>query len=257
MKSQYIIGRNAVLEALITDAQFEKILISKTANGDIIKEISQTAKQRNIYVQFVPEIKLDSLIRQSHQGVVGVIQLVQYYDFQDIVNQSFDEGKMPLVIVLDGITDVRNFGAIARTALGLNADLIIIPKKESVSISADAIKTSAGALMKIPVCKSDNLITTIKDLKNNGLQVVGLSSGNANKNISEIDLNIPLVLVLGAEDKGISTPVQKLLDHSAQLPMNENLESYNVSVANAIALYEIFKQRNKRTNKNTGRTGLS
>jgi 23S rRNA (guanosine2251-2'-O)-methyltransferase len=242
MKSQYIIGRNAVLEALITDVEFEKIHISKTANGDIIKEIIEKARDRGIYVQFVPEIKLDYLSKQPHQGVVGAINLVSYFDFQDIINQCFDEGRTPLVVVLDGITDVRNFGAIARTALGLNVDLIIIPKKESVSISADAIKTSAGALMKIPVCKTDNLIATIKDLKLNGLKIVGLT-GNSKQHIYDVDLKVPLALVLGAEDKGISSAVIKLLDENVQLPMNEALESYNVSVANALALYQIYLNR--------------
>lgn len=243
MKSQLIVGRNPVLEALITDASFEKIVISKTASGDVIKEIIQIAKNRSIYTQFVPEIKLDSISKQSHQGVIGMMEIVPYYDFQDIINQCYDKGKTPLIIVLDGITDVRNFGAIARTALGLDADLIIIPKKESVSISADAIKTSAGALMKIPVCKTDNLFTTIKDLKNNGLRIIGLT-GKAKNEISKVDLKIPLALVLGSEDKGISPQIQKLLDNDAKLPMHTSLESYNISVAGAMALYEIYQQRN-------------
>lgn len=243
MKSQYIIGRNSILEAFEEGTNFEKIYISKQANGDAIKKIIQNAKKNDVYIQYVPEIKLDYLAnKQPHQGVVAAIQLVAYYDFQQVIDFCYNEGKIPLILVLDGITDVRNFGAIARSALGLNVDLIIIPKKESVSITADAIKTSAGALLKIPVSKVDNLVATIKDLRNNGLKIVGLD-GNAEQYCHEADLNTALVLVLGAEDTGISSAITKLLDEKLKLPMNNDLESYNVSVANALALYEVFKQR--------------
>lgn len=244
MQAQYIIGRNSILEAFEEETNFEKIYISKQAHGDAVKKIIQKAKEKDVYVQYVPEIKLDYLAnKQPHQGVVAAIQLIAYYNFQEIVDFCYNEGRTPLFIVLDGITDVRNFGAIARTALGLDADLIIIPKKESVSITADAIKTSAGALLKIPVAKVDNLHTTIKDLKNNGIKIVGLE-GAATQTFQEADLKVPMALVLGAEDKGISTPVLKLLDEKLKLPMNEELESYNVSVANALALYEVYRQRN-------------
>jgi len=243
MQAQYIIGRNSILEAFEDAINFEKIYISKQAHGDSIKKIIQKAKEKDVYIQYVPEIKLDYLAnKQPHQGAVAAIQLVAYYNFQDIIDFCYHEGRTPLFIILDGITDVRNFGAIARTALGLDADLIIIPKKESVSITADAVKTSAGALLKIPVSKVDNLQTAIKDLKNNGIKIIGLD-GTTEQFFHEANLKMPLALVLGAEDTGISAPVLKLLDEKLKLPMNTALESYNVSVANALALYEILRQR--------------
>ena len=242
MKQQNIIGRNPVVEALEANKDFEKILISKTANGDVIKKIIQLAREKDIFCQFVPDIKIDSISKGNHQGVIGIISLIQYFELQDIVNLAYDKGEDPLILALDSLTDVRNFGAIARTALGMHVHGIVIPKKGSVSIQEDAIKVSAGALLKIPVCRTENLANAIKDLKNNGLKVIGLD-GNAKEFIHQADLKVPVVLVLGSEGEGISMPVKKLLDRTVKLPMNTELESYNVSVANAIALYEIWKQR--------------
>jgi 23S rRNA (guanosine2251-2'-O)-methyltransferase len=242
MKQQNIIGRNPVVEALQAGKDFEKILISKTANGDVIKQIIQLARDRDIFCQFVPDIKIESFSRGNHQGVIGIISLIQYFELQDIVNLAYDKGEDPLILVLDSLTDVRNFGAIARTALGLNVHGIVIPKKGSVSIQEDAIKVSAGALLKIPVCRTDNLANAVKDLKNNGLKVIGLD-GQAKELIHQTDLKEPLVIILGSEGEGISAPVKKLLDRTVRLPMNTELESYNVSVANAMALYEVWKQR--------------
>jgi 23S rRNA (guanosine2251-2'-O)-methyltransferase len=242
MKQQNIIGRNPVVEALQAGKAFEKILIGKTATGDVIKQIIGLAREKDIFCQFVPDVKLDSISRANHQGVIGIMSLVPYYDLQDIVNAAYDQGEDPLVVVLDSITDVRNFGAIARSALGLGAHGIIIPRKGSVSIQEDAIKVSAGALLKIPVCRADNLAAALKDLKNNGLKVIGLD-GQAKEYVQQNDLKMPLAIVLGSEGEGITAPVKKLLDRLVKLPMNPDLESYNVSVAAAIALYEVKRQR--------------
>ena len=230
------------MEALLADKPLEKILISKTAEGDIVKKILQLARDKEIFYQFVPEVKINSLSKGNHQGVIGIMSLIPYYDLQDIVNLAYDKGEDPLILVLDSLTDVRNFGAIARTALGMNVHGIVIPKKGSVSIQEDAIKVSAGALLNLPVCRTDNLAVAVKDLKNNGLKVIGLDA-TAKENIHQADLKVPLVIVLGSEGEGISAPVRKLVDRTVKLPMNPALESYNVSVANAIALYEIWKQR--------------
>ena len=242
MKQQNIIGRNPVAEALQAGNPFEKIFIGKTASGDIIKQIIALARERDIFCQFVPDVKLDSISRANHQGVIGIMSLVPYYELQDIVNIAYDRGEDPLVLVLDSITDVRNFGAIARSALGLDVHGIVIPRKGSVSIQEDAIKVSAGALLKLPVCRTDNLAAAVKDLKNNGLKVIGLD-GNAKETVQQNDLKMPLAIVLGSEGEGISAPVKKLLDRLVRLPMNPELESYNVSVAAAMALYEVKRQR--------------
>ncbi len=147
-----------------------------------------------------------------------------------------------MLLILENITDVRNLGALARTALGLGVHAIIFPKKESAAINDVAVKISAGALLKIPVCRVDNIIATIKDIKNNGIKVIGLD-GTAQKFIHEINTKMPLAIVAGSEDEGISNSVIRLLDELVKLPMNTELESYNVSVATAMALYEVKRQK--------------
>jgi 23S rRNA (guanosine2251-2'-O)-methyltransferase len=242
MKQQYVIGRNPVLEALQAGKPMEKILIAKTANGDVIKNIIQLAREKDVFCQFVPDVKIDSFSKANHQGVLGILSLIPYYDLQDIVNLAYDKGEDPLILVLDSLTDVRNFGAIARSALGMQVHGLVIPKKGSVSIQEDAIKVSAGALLHMPVCRSENLAAAVKDLKNNGLKVIGMD-GHAKEYIHQTDLKGPLALVLGSEGEGISAPIKKLLDRTVKLPMQAPLESYNVSVANAMALYEVWRQR--------------
>ncbi len=247
MKQQLIAGRNPVWELVQSDTEVEKVLISKSAHGDIIKQIIETCREKNIYVQFVPEVKIQSLSKANHQGILAFTSLIQYFDVQEIIDFIFDKGENPLLLILDGITDIRNVGAIARTALGLGVHAIIIPKKGSASINDDAIKISSGALLKIPVCRVDQLSTTVKDIKNNGITLIGLD-GQGQKYIAETDFNKPLALIAGAEDEGISKDVQKLLDEKVKLPMSEELESYNVSVATAIALYEVNRGRMRTDN---------
>ncbi|MCB9034062.1 MAG: 23S rRNA (guanosine(2251)-2'-O)-methyltransferase RlmB [Chitinophagales bacterium] len=239
MKQQLIIGRNAVKEALEqNELAFEKIFISKSSNGDIIKRITQLAKEQGVVVQFVPEIKINKLSKGNHQGIVAYIEIVPYYNIQDIIDSVLEKGNLPLLLILDGITDVRNFGAIARTAYGLKVDAIVIPKRNSVSISEDAIKVSSGALLHIPVCKTENMLATVKDIKHNGIQLVGLSS-HTNTLLKEATIEKPLALVVGAEGEGISKDIEKQLDVLCKLPIYNEVESYNVSVATAMALYEI------------------
>lgn len=242
MKQQIIAGRNPIIELLQSDTEVEKVLISKNASGDVIKQIIQLCRDREVYYQFVPEIKINSLSKANHQGVLAFTALIEYQDVQKIIDFVYEKGETPLLLILENITDVRNLGALARTALGLGVHAIIFPKKESAAINDVAVKISAGALLKIPVCRVDNIIATIKDIKNNGIKIIGLD-GTAHQYIFESTLNIPLAIIAGSEDEGISNPVIRLLDELVKLPMSADLESYNVSVATAMALYEVKRQK--------------
>ncbi|HRH57561.1 MAG TPA: 23S rRNA (guanosine(2251)-2'-O)-methyltransferase RlmB [Chitinophagales bacterium] len=242
MKQQLIAGRNPVLELLQSDNEVEKVLLSKNASGDVVKQIIQLCREKEVYYQFVPEIKINTLSKANHQGVLAFTALIEYQEVQKIIDFVFAKGEEPLLLILENVTDVRNLGALARTALGLGVHAIIFPKKESAAINDVAVKISAGALLKIPVCRVDNIIATIKDIKNNGIKVIGLD-GTAEKFIHETNTKMPLAIVAGSEDEGISNPVIRLLDELVKLPMNADLESYNVSVATAMALYEVKRQK--------------
>lgn len=242
MKQQIVAGRNPVIELLKSSNEVEKVLISKSASGEVIKEILDLCRNREIYYQYVPEVKINSLTRTNHQGVVAITALIQYYQVQDIIDYVFEKGEEPLLLILENVTDVRNLGALARTALGLGVHAIIFPKKESAAINDVAMKISAGALLKIPVCRVENLASTIKDIKNNGIKVIGLD-GTASLFINEANLSGPLAIIAGSEDEGITNPTIRLVDELVKLPMNAELESYNVSVATAMALYEVNRQK--------------
>ena len=242
MKQQLIAGRNPVLELLQSDKEVEKVLLSKNATGDVVKQIIQLCRDKEVYYQFVPEVKINSLSRANHQGVLAFTALIEYQEVQKIIDFVFAKGEDPLLLILENVTDVRNLGALARTALGLGVHAIIFPKKESAAVNDVAMKISAGALLKIPVCRVDNIIATIKDIKNNGIKLIGLD-GTADKFIDEVNIKMPLAIVAGSEDEGISNPVIRLIDELVKLPMNTELESYNVSVATAMALYEVKRQK--------------
>lgn len=241
MKQQLIAGRNPVLELLQSKQEVEKVLLSKSASGEVIKQIIQLCKDNEVYFQFVPEVKINSLSKANHQGVLAFTALIKYQEVQNIIDMVFSNGEDPLLLILENVTDIRNLGALARTALGLGVHAIIFPKKESAAVNDVAVKISAGALLKIPLCRVDNLIATIKDIKNNGIHLIGLD-GTASSFIFEVNTKMPLAIVAGSEDEGISNPVIRLLDNLVKLPMNDALESYNVSVATAMALYEVKRQ---------------
>lgn len=241
MKQQLVAGRNPVLELLQSDSQVEKVLISKNASGDVVKQIIQICRNKEVYYQFVPEVKINTLSRANHQGVLAFTALIEYQDVQKVIDFIFAKGEEPLLLILENITDIRNLGALSRTALGLGVHAIIFPKKESAAINDVAVKISAGALLKIPVCRVDNIVATIKDIKNNGIKVIGLD-GTAQYFIHQSNLSGPLAIVAGSEDEGISNSVIRVLDELVKLPMSLELESYNVSVATAMALYEVNRQ---------------
>ncbi len=242
MKQQLIAGRNPVLELLQSTQEVEKVLLSKNASGDVVKQIIQLCREKEVYYQFVPEVKINSLSRANHQGVLAFTALIQYQEVQKIIDFVFSKGEDPLLLILENITDIRNLGALARTALGLGVHAIIFPKKESAAVNDVAVKISAGALLKIPVCRVENMTAAIKDIKNNGIKIIGLD-GTADNYIYEVNTKMPLAIIAGSEDEGISNPVIRLVDELVKLPMSPELESYNVSVATAMALYEVNRQK--------------
>mgnify|MGYP002620940829 CR=1 FL=1 len=241
-KSQYIYGIHAVLEAIDAGKDIDKILLSKTLNADTTKEIADKARTLRVPVQRVPVQKIDRITRRNHQGVLALMSAVTYYRVEDVVPQLFDNGENPFIVVLDGVTDVRNFGAVARTCECAGVSAIVIPDRESVSANADAVKTSAGALNYLPVCREHNLVNAVKLLRESGFKVVG-TSDKSQISYTRADYTGPVAIVLGAEDKGISPEIMKLCDTQVMIPEFGHINSLNVSVAGGIMIYEVVRQR--------------
>lgn len=208
-KDQYIFGIRAVIEAIQSGKEIDKLLIKKDINGELISELFALVKEMHIPVQRVPIEKINRITRKNHQGVIAFLSAVTYYKLDDVVPVFYEEGLNPFVVVLDGITDVRNFGAIARTCDCAGVNAIVIPEKNSVSVNADAVKTSAGALNYVPVCREKNLVNAVKTLHNSGYKVIGASE-KSSVNYTKVDYTGPVALILGAEDKGISKDLLKL-----------------------------------------------
>jgi len=216
--------------------------LSKTMNDETAKEISDRARALRVPVQRVPVQKIDRITRRNHQGVLAMMAAVTYYRVEDLVPQLFDAGENPFLVVLDGVTDVRNFGAVARTCECAGVSAIVIPDRESVSVNADAVKTSAGALNHLPVCREHNLVNAVKLLRNSGFKIVG-TSDKQQLPYTAADYTGPVAIVLGAEDKGISAEIMKLCDTQVLIPEFGHINSLNVSVAGGIMIYEVVRQR--------------
>ena len=241
-KEKFIIGTRPVIEAINSGKEINKILFRKGLRGEHTGELFTLVRNSGIPYQFVPLEKLNRLHRGNHQGVIAMMSAITYSNLAEIVQRCYEEGRDPFVIVLDQLTDVRNFGAIARTAECAGADAIVIPGKGSVSITPDSMKTSAGALNRIAVCRSANLTDTIKDLKASGLQIIAASE-KATEHYFNINLTGPVALVVGSEEKGISVEILKTADHLVNIPLKGSVESLNVSVACGVLTFEIVKQR--------------
>jgi 23S rRNA (guanosine2251-2'-O)-methyltransferase len=241
-----VIGKQAVLEALQTGIQLDRIYITKDVRGMIAEEILSLALQHNVPVNKVPVEKLNGFNVSDHEGCIALIAKVQYHDLQDIISHVVEAGKVPLLLILDGITDIRNIGGIARTAYCCGVDAIIIPDKGVGALNEDAISTSAGALEKIAICRVNSLMKTVDDLHMNGIKVYA-SEMTADKTIAETDLKEPCAIVMGSEDKGIYPALMKICDEKIKIPMAGDFESLNVSVATGIILYEAMRQRNPQT----------
>lgn len=242
-KDNMIFGVRAVMEAIEAGESIDKVFMKNDTTGELSRELSQLTKERGIPLQRVPLEKLNRFTRKNHQGVVAFISPVRYQDIEEIVTRKFEEGGMPSVLILDGVTDTRNFGAIARTADCAGFDAIVIPDKGSVSVTPEAVKTSVGALFHVPVCRCRNLVDAVRLLQASGLKVVGASE-KASHDYTQTDLHTPLAIVMGAEDVGISAGVIRACDELVSIPMMGNIGSLNVSVAAGVMMYEVVRQRN-------------
>ena len=240
--NDYIFGLRAVIEAIKAGKDIDKVLIKKDISGDLVAELFQVIKEYGVVSQRVPVERINRITQKNHQGVVAFLSPVAYHNLADLIPSLFDAGKLPFVVALDGITDVRNFGAIARTCECSGVDAIIIPEKNSVSVNADAVKTSAGALLHIPVVRVKNLNKAIKQLKESGLMIVGATE-KGSKNYTTFDYTVPTAIVMGAEDTGISNENLRECDYLAAIPMFGQINSLNVSVAAGILIYEVVRQR--------------
>ncbi|WCT14978.1 23S rRNA (guanosine(2251)-2'-O)-methyltransferase RlmB [Mucilaginibacter jinjuensis] len=240
--NQMVFGIRAVMEAIKSGKEIEALFIQRGLGGGLFLELKSLLQEYNLTAQQVPIEKLNRITTKNHQGVIGVISPITYQKIEDIIPQVFEAGKVPLVLVLDSITDVRNMGAIARTAECAGVDAIVIPSKGSAQVTPDAIKTSAGALFKIPVCRHDNLVQTVKFLQESGLQVVCCTEKTADS-IYDVDYTPPTVIIMGSEEDGIRNELIRTAEHLAKIPMFGEIASLNVSVSTAVIVYEAIRQR--------------
>ena len=237
-----LIGRKPVLEALEQGTAIEKIFLLRSATGPEVSAIKNSARTNNVPLALVPIEKLDGLTRSQHQGVVAITSLLRYVELQDGISYVVDQGKTPLFLMLDGVTDVRNVGAIARSALCCGGQALVLPTSHAVTLNEDAVKTSAGALNKIILCRVPSVQQAIDIFRLNGIQVLGTQM-KGSVPVYESDLKIPSVVVMGAEDTGISKEVLKRADQLIRIPMASNFDSLNVSVAAGMIMYEALRQR--------------
>jgi len=241
-ESDCIFGLRPVIEAVRAGKQIDRLLIRQGLQGDLYRELMLEVRKHNIVYQIVPLERIELVTRKNHQGVLAWLALIEFQSITNLLPMIFEKGEDPLIIALDGVTDVRNFGAIVRSADCLGAHAVIIPEKGSARITADAIKTSSGALHTFPVCREKNITRSIEYLKESGLKVI-TATEKSGSDISLFDLKGPAVIVMGSEDKGISHELLNFTDCRVSIPMKGNIGSLNVSVAAGILLYEIVRQR--------------
>lgn len=241
-KSEMIFGVRAVIEAIQAGKEIDKILVKKDIQSDLSKELFAALKGTLIPVQRVPVERINRITRKNHQGVIAFISAISYQRLEDIVPFVYEQGKSPFIVLLDGVTDVRNFGAIARTCECAGVNAIVIPAKGSVTVNADAMKTSAGALNVLPVCKEKNIHQAIRFLQESGVKVFAASE-KAAEIYTAVKYEGPVAIVMGAEDTGVSMENLRICDAMVKIPQFGTIGSLNVSVASSILIYEVVRQR--------------
>lgn len=237
-----IFGLRAVIEAVNANETIEKVFIQKGLKGELSQELEHVLRERGINSSYVPVEKLNKLTNKNHQGVVAQISPIDFYDLEELIISRIESGKAPLFLLLDQLSDVRNFGAIIRTAECTGVDGIVIQKKGSAPINGDTIKTSAGAVFKIPICRVDHIKDAMYLLQASGIKVIAATE-KTNETLYEQDLKVPCAIIMGSEGRGINPSVLKLADAKAKLPILGDIESLNVSVACGAFLYEVVRQR--------------
>ncbi len=243
---EMVYGIRPLMEALTSDKEIEKVFIQKGLGGKTFHEMMPLLKEREIPFQIVPIEKLNRITRKNHQGVVAYISPVAFYKIEQVLPGIYEAGRMPFILILDKITDVRNFGAIMRTAESAGVDAVLIPSKGAAQLNSGTIKSSAGAIYKIPICREYNLKEAINFLKNSGLRIAAVSEKAEKAHFAE-DLTGPLALIMGSEGEGISGEYLKLSDVKVRIPMLGSIASLNVSVATAVLLYEVVRQRKSQS----------
>ena len=243
MKNNDIVfGTRPVLEAINSGKTLEKLFIQKNLKKEILEKIKSKLSNKKINISYVPKEKLNRITKKNHQGIICYISPISYQPIEEIIQRVFEKGKDPFVIILDRITDTRNFGAISRVADASGVDAIIIPEKESAIITSDSIKTSAGAINYIPICKVKSLRSTANFLKESGLKLVSCTE-KGDKKFYDADLTLPCCIILGSEKDGISNSLIDISDERLNIPMKGNVESLNVSSSASVILFEVVRQR--------------
>lgn len=231
------------MEAIGAGESIDKVLVRRDLTGELASELYKKLKETSIPFQKVPAERLNRITKKNHQGAIAMISPVSYCRLDMVLPGLFEEGKNPFILILDSLTDTRNFGAIGRTADCAGVDAIVIPEKNSVSVTPDAIKTSAGGLFYVPVCRERDLVSAVRYLKDSGVSVVAASE-KAAIDYTEADFKVPTAIVMGSEDTGISNDVLRLCDSLVRIPMFGHIGSLNVSVASGVMIYEVVRQRN-------------
>mgnify|MGYP001452504999 CR=1 FL=1 len=242
-KTEHIFGIRAIIEAIESGKTIDKLFIQKGLHNNLFAELWKIVRLKRINYKHVPIEKINRLTKKNHQGVFAFISPIEIQNIEDIIPTLYEKGITPLILVLDRITDIRNFGAIARSAECAGVNTILIPEQNSAAINADAIKTSAGALHRINVCRTWNLKLTLQFLKESGIQIIACTE-KTEKNMYEADYRSPTAIIVGSEEDGISPEFLKMSDNKVKIPMNGEIESLNVSVSSGIILYEAVRQRN-------------
>mgnify|MGYP006303968003 CR=1 FL=1 len=242
-KKAFIYGIRPVKEAIESGKSVDKVLIKDGLSNELFREFFKAIREHDIPYQFVPQTRLDKITRKNHQGVIAFLAPIEFQEITDILPGIFEKGVTPFILLLDNLTDVRNFGAIVRTAEGAGVHAIVISQKHFARISEDAAKTSAGALYKVTVCRTPDMPATVNYLQQSGIQVIAVTE-KADQTYYDLDFTIPTALVMGSEDKGISRKLLDKLDKAVRIPLSGDMASLNVSVASGILIYEVVRQRN-------------
>jgi len=240
-KADFVFGINSVVETLKSEKEIDKILLLKEMKH--VEEIETLARNRGIPVQKVPQERLNRVTMKNHQGAIAFVSSVNFAQLSNVVTSVFESGETPLILILDRITDVRNFGAICRSAECSGVNAVVLPVRGAAQINGDAMKTSSGALNFIPVCRETDLMNTVKYLKNSGFQVVSCTE-KGNDVIYDVDFTLPTAIIMGSEEDGITDSLIEESDYKAQIPLKGKVESLNVSVAAGVILFEAVRQRN-------------
>lgn len=241
-KDSFIFGLRPVIEAIEAGKDVDKVLIKKGLSGELINELYSSIKQHQVNYQMVPEEKLNSITRKNHQGVVAFISPVPLQKIEDIIPTLYEQGVTPFIIALDGVTDVRNLGSIARTAECAGVHALLVPEKGSAQLNADAMKTSSGALNHLPVCRTALFKKSLQFLQESGIKLVAATE-KAEKVYHMSDYTVPVCIVMGSEDTGIEPEILRICDELVKLPILGKISSLNVSNAAAVFLYEVVRQR--------------